>query len=142
MQYCLYRRQMKRSKSMLQTILFGNDDGEDDAKSKNIRQTGTCMYINYTKIYNKIYILLSNLMNMKLLEILVDLREAVLQVARHFINVDPKLNNIVLIADYTMESHAKDHDNYVNVSRTRKRRAKALLGSNIFLLHVNFPITY
>lgn len=65
-------------------------------------------------------------------EILVDLREAVLQVARHFINVDPKLNNIVLIADYTMESHAKDHDNYVNVSRTRKRRAKALLGTNIF----------
>lgn len=35
-----YRRQMKRNKSMLQTILFGNDDGEDDAKSKNIRQTG------------------------------------------------------------------------------------------------------
>lgn len=32
---------MKRSKSVLQTILFGNDDGEDDAKSKNIRQTGT-----------------------------------------------------------------------------------------------------
>ena len=32
-----------------------------------------------------------------------------------------------MIADYTMESHSKDHDNYVNVSRTRKRRAKALL---------------
>lgn len=59
---------------------------------------------------------------------MVDLREAVLQVARHFINVDPKLSNIVLVADYSMESHAKDHDNYVNVSRTRKRRAKALLG--------------
>ncbi|XP_039310704.1 small G protein signaling modulator 3 homolog isoform X1 [Solenopsis invicta] len=95
----LNRRQMKRSKSVLQSILFGNDDSEDDAKSKNIRQT----------------------------EILVDLREAVLQVARHFINVDPKLNNVALIADYTMESHSKDHDNYVNVSRTRKRRAKALL---------------
>lgn len=36
-----HRRQMKRSKSMLQTILFGNDSSEDDAKSKNIRQTGT-----------------------------------------------------------------------------------------------------
>lgn len=88
------------------------------------------MYIDCIKIHNKIS--LSNFMNVKLLEILVDLREAVLQVARHFINVDPKLNNIVLIADYTMESHAKDHDNYVNVSRTRKRRAKALLGSNTF----------
>lgn len=31
---------MKRSKSMLQTFLFGNDDSEDDTKSKNIRQTG------------------------------------------------------------------------------------------------------
>lgn len=68
-----------------------------------------------------------------ILEILVDLREAVLQVARHFINVDPKLNNTVLIADYSMESHAKDHDNYVNVSRTRKRRAKALLGTLMYI---------
>ncbi|XP_046818456.1 small G protein signaling modulator 3 homolog isoform X1 [Vespa velutina] len=95
----LNRRQIKRSKSMLQTFLFGNDNEEDDAKSKNIHQT----------------------------EILVDLRESVLQVARHFINVDPKLNNVILIADYSMESHAKDHDSYINVSRNRKRRAKALL---------------
>lgn len=70
----------------------------------------------------------------------MDLREAVLQVARHFINVEPKLNNIILIADYTMDSHARDHDNYVNVSRTRKRRAKALLGSNLFLLYHDYII--
>lgn len=69
---------------------------------------------------------------MEFSEILVDLREAVLQVARHFINVDPKSNNVGLVADYSMESHAKDHDNYVNVSRTRKRRAKALLGLETF----------
>jgi len=43
---------MKRSKSMLQTILFGNDDSEDDAKSKNIRQTGT--YAQLCGIFNKI----------------------------------------------------------------------------------------
>jgi len=30
-------------------------------------------------------------------------------------------------ADYSMESHAKDLDNYVNVARNRRRRAKALL---------------
>ncbi|CAG5089087.1 Similar to sgsm3: Small G protein signaling modulator 3 homolog (Xenopus laevis), partial [Cotesia congregata] len=95
----LNKRQMKRNKSVLQTFLFGSDDSEEDAKSKNIRQT----------------------------EILVDLRETILQLARHFINVDPKLTNVSLIADYTMESHSKDHDNYVNVSRTRNRRAKALL---------------
>lgn len=54
-----------------------------------------------------------------------------IQVSRHFINLDPKLNGISLTADYSMESHAKDHDNYINVSRTRKRRAKALLGESI-----------
>lgn len=32
-----------------------------------------------------------------------------------------------LIADYTMESHAKDLENYVNVARNKRRRAKALL---------------
>ncbi|XP_014211872.1 small G protein signaling modulator 3 homolog isoform X2 [Copidosoma floridanum] len=95
----LNRRQLKRSKSMLQSFLFGSDETEDDIKCKNIRQT----------------------------EILVDLRESVLQVSRHFINLDPKYSNISLTADYSMESHAKDHDNYINVSRTRKRRAKALL---------------
>lgn len=35
---------MKRSKSMLQTFLFGSYETEDDAKSKNIRQTGTHIY--------------------------------------------------------------------------------------------------
>ncbi|XP_015108431.1 small G protein signaling modulator 3 homolog [Diachasma alloeum] len=95
----LNKRQMKRSKSMLQSFLFGGDEKGEDAKSKNIRQT----------------------------EILVDLRETVLQVARHFMNVDPKINAGALVADYTMESHSKDHDNYINVSRIRQRRAKALL---------------
>jgi small G protein signaling modulator 3 len=96
----LHRRQMKKSKSMIQTLLFGADSGlDDDVKCKNIRQT----------------------------EILVDLREAILKVCRHFLAIEPKLNaHIKLIADYSMESHAKDHENYINVSRTRKRRAKAL----------------
>ena len=48
-------------------------------------------------------------------------------------NLDPKLSTVTLVADYSMESHAKDHDNYVNVSRIRKRRAKALLGKNFHL---------
>lgn len=61
-------------------------------------------------------------------EILVDLREAILQVARHFMSVDPKHAKVSLVADYSMESHGHDHENYVNVSRNRKRRAKALLG--------------
>jgi small G protein signaling modulator 3 len=102
----LHRRQVKKNKSMLQTLLFGgggggstDTGGDDDVKCKNIRQT----------------------------EILVDLREAILKVCRHFLAIEPKLNaHIKLVADYSMDSHAKDHENYINVSRTRKRRAKAL----------------
>lgn len=48
---------------MLQLIIFGDGETEEDIRSKNIRQT----------------------------EILVDLREAILQVARHFQSVDPKI---------------------------------------------------
>lgn len=71
-------------------------------------------------------------------EIMVSLREAVLQVARHFMSMDPKLSKIALEPDYSMESHARDHEIYVNVSRNRKRRAKALLGKimSFFLLIV------
>nr|CAD7426265.1 unnamed protein product [Timema monikensis] len=95
----LSRRQVKKSRSMIQLLLFGEETSEEDFKSKNIKQT----------------------------EILVDLREAVLQVARHFMSVDPKLSKVVLVPDYSMESHSLDQDNYINVSRNRKRRAKALL---------------
>ena len=124
---------MKRSKSMLQTFLFGTDESEEDIKCKNIRQTGNAAkYFIY--FIDVTYLNMSFYADFYLLryftEILVDLREAVLQVARHFINLDPKLGNVGLTPDYTMESHAKDHDNYINVSRTRKRRAKALLGKN------------
>ncbi|KAJ1525754.1 hypothetical protein ONE63_008960 [Megalurothrips usitatus] len=94
-----YIRQVKKNKSVIQLLLFGNMDAEDDVKLKNIRQT----------------------------EIMVSLRETVLQVARHFMSMDPKQSKVLLDPDYSMESHARDHEIYVNVSRTRKRRAKALL---------------
>lgn len=47
---------MSKNKSVLETLLFGEDRNGDDLRNKNIRQT----------------------------ELLVDLREAILQVARHF----------------------------------------------------------
>lgn len=65
----LNRRQLKRSKSMLQLIIFGDGETEDDIRSKNVRQT----------------------------EIMVDLREAILQVARHFQSVDPKIKVVSII---------------------------------------------
>lgn len=62
-------------------------------------------------------------------EILVDLRESIMQVARHFLSTDPKLHkDVSLVPDYSIESHSRDHEQYLDVSRTRKRRAKALLG--------------
>lgn len=96
----LARRQVKKSKSMFQLLFFVNDGkSDDDMKNKNIRQT----------------------------EILVDLREAILKVCRHFLTIEPKLSaHIKTVADYSTDSHSKDHENYINVSRTRKRRAKAL----------------
>ncbi|KAI0232017.1 RUN and TBC1 domain-containing protein 3 [Lamellibrachia satsuma] len=94
------KRHMRRSRSLVSMLLWGDQDGDDDPnKAKNIRQT----------------------------EILVDLRESILQVARHFQSVDPKNHKLNVQADYSMESHACDLENYVNVARNRRRRAKALL---------------
>lgn len=93
------KRHLHRSKSLMSVMLWGERDGFDSDKAKNIRQT----------------------------EILVDLREAILQIARHFQSIDPKNTKVNIQADYTMESHAKDLENYVNVARHRRRRAKALL---------------
>jgi len=57
-----------------------------------------------------------------------------MQVARHFVIVDPKLSNLSLKPDYTKESHSKDLETYANVSRNKKRRAKALLGNYLYCL--------
>ncbi|XP_041363349.1 small G protein signaling modulator 3-like isoform X2 [Gigantopelta aegis] len=93
------KRHLKRSRSLVSMLLRTEQEDDDFGKAKNIHQT----------------------------ELLVDLREAILQIARHFQSLDPKNNKVVLQADYAMDSHAKDLENYVNVARNRRRRAKALL---------------
>ncbi|KAL3875519.1 hypothetical protein ACJMK2_033464 [Sinanodonta woodiana] len=95
----LNKRHLRRSRSLVNILLWGEQEEDDFGKAKNIRQT----------------------------ELLVDLREAILQIARHFQSLDPKNNKVILQADYSMDSHAKDLENYVNVARNRQRRAKALL---------------
>nr|KAG5709500.1 hypothetical protein BaRGS_023182 [Batillaria attramentaria] len=96
----LNKRHLRRSRSLVSMLLWGNgQEDEDGGKAKNIRQT----------------------------ELLVDLREAILQIARHFQSLDPKNNKVILQPDYSMDSHALDLENYVNVARNRRRRAKALL---------------
>jgi small G protein signaling modulator 3 len=95
----LNKREVKKSKSMIQILLFGFDDGEEDLKTKNIKNS----------------------------EIIVELHDAILKIARHFISIEPKIAaHITLQADFSAGSHVKDHENYVNVSRNRRRRAKAL----------------
>uniref|UniRef100_A0A034VGT7 Small G protein signaling modulator 3-like protein n=1 Tax=Bactrocera dorsalis TaxID=27457 RepID=A0A034VGT7_BACDO len=82
----LARRQVRKSKSILETLLFRGEPDSVELKNKNIRQT----------------------------EILVDLREAILKVARHFITIEPKLAaHIQLTANYSTDSHAKDHENFI-----------------------------
>lgn len=95
----LSRRKVKTSRPLLQMLLFGDEEDQDDMRSKNIRQT----------------------------EVLVDLREAVLQIGRHFQLSDARLAHLPLTPDYSMESHTQDHEIYAGVMRSKKRRAKALL---------------
>ncbi|XP_077025057.1 small G protein signaling modulator 3 isoform X4 [Tamandua tetradactyla] len=92
------RRRTQRRKSGLSSLLFGVDDLEV-LKAKNIKQT----------------------------ELVADLREAILRVAHHFQCTDPKNCGVELTPDYSMESHQRDHENYVACSRSHRRRAKALL---------------
>ncbi|XP_047598423.1 small G protein signaling modulator 3 isoform X4 [Lutra lutra] len=92
------RRRTQRRKSGITSLLFGEDDLES-LKAKNIKQT----------------------------ELVADLREAILRVARHFQCTDPKNCSVELSPDYSMESHQRDHENYVACSRGHRRRAKALL---------------
>lgn len=92
------RRRTQRRKSGITSLLFGEDYLEA-LKAKNIKQT----------------------------ELVADLREAILRVARHFQCTDPKNCSVELTPDYSMESHQRDHENYVACLRSHRRRAKALL---------------
>ena len=96
------RRTMKRSKSVVDMLLFTSKDADADinAKSKNIKQT----------------------------EILIDLRDSILRVANYFQAADPAaFAEVDMNADYSMESHAKDHDDFLAISRSKRKRARALL---------------
>lgn len=63
-------------------------------------------------------------------EFLVNLREIILKIAHHFQTKDPKayLNKCELSADYSIESHSRDIENYMRISTApHVKRAKALL---------------
>ena len=92
---------MKRSKSVVDLLLFpmkpSHGRQDDDIKSKNIRQTET----------------------------LIDLRDVILRVANYFQVADPAtFAEVNLIADYTVEGHAKDQEAFLAISKRRRRRAR------------------
>ncbi|XP_039543051.1 small G protein signaling modulator 3 isoform X2 [Pimephales promelas] len=92
------RRQSLHRKSTLSSLLWGEDEVEA-LKAKNIKQT----------------------------ELVAALREAISRTAEHFHCLDPHNCSTDLTPDYSMESHQRDHENFLVVSRNRRRRAKALL---------------
>ena len=66
---------MKRSRSLVSLLLGSSETDDSCSKAKNIQQT----------------------------ELLVDLREAILQVARHFQSIDPKNHKVVSIGYFVLE---------------------------------------
>uniref|UniRef100_A0A8C5EHC6 RUN and TBC1 domain-containing protein 3 n=1 Tax=Gouania willdenowi TaxID=441366 RepID=A0A8C5EHC6_GOUWI len=79
------------------TTLLFGEDEAETLKSKNIKQT----------------------------ELVATLREAINRTSEHFHCLDPRHSD--LTPDYSMESHQRDHENFLVVSSNRRRRAKALL---------------
>ncbi|CAG0914429.1 unnamed protein product [Notodromas monacha] len=117
----VYRRQIKRSKSLLESVGFGIPDESDALKMKNVHQTGIAIFYSSPSIISFLRF------NLLFSEVLVDLREAILSVGRHFQERDPRYEEISMSADYAMSSHALDHEVFARVSTNKNRRAKALL---------------
>ncbi|CAK8694935.1 unnamed protein product [Clavelina lepadiformis] len=99
-EYMAPRKQMVRRRSFIGKLFSGSsiDEGFENLKAKNIKQT----------------------------ELISDLKSAIQNIINHFRKLD-RVNDADLIPDYSPESHMKDHDDYMNVSRHRHQRAKAIL---------------
>ncbi|CAL4122596.1 unnamed protein product, partial [Meganyctiphanes norvegica] len=95
----LNRRQVAKPRGVLELLLFGDEDGSEDMRNKNVRQT----------------------------ELLVDLREAIIQVGRHFKSIEANFVSLSLNPDYSLEGHSHDLPEFLATARSRHRRAKALL---------------
>lgn len=85
----------------VKSVASHSTDDADEVKMKNILQT----------------------------EFLVNLREIILKIAHHFQTSDPeKYFNCDLNADYSVESHSRDYEVYMDTSKAKQfKRAKALL---------------
>ena len=97
-------------------MIYSHASGGDGLKAKNIQQT----------------------------EIMIRLRDAILRVSRYFQAADPTYNSsettttsavtpttpppadTAMVADYSMDSHAKDHEAYMSMSKSKRKRARAI----------------
>ncbi|VDN28584.1 unnamed protein product [Gongylonema pulchrum] len=96
------RRQLVRSKGFVQQIFAASKEHnvESDPKLKNVRLT----------------------------ELIVDLRDAVLHICRYFIDCDESLGSAInLQADYSLNGQQNEKEEFLNSRRRGYRRARALL---------------
>nr|CAB3266036.1 small G protein signaling modulator 3 homolog [Phallusia mammillata] len=94
------RKQMVRRRSFIGKLFSGSaiDENFENLKAKNIKQT----------------------------ELVSELKNSITHITRHFCKLE-KFPDLNLNPDYSPESHVIDHDEYMNVSRQRRQRARALL---------------
>jgi len=59
---------------------------------------------------------------------MVDLHDGIHQIGRHFMSNDPRFMTTSLEADFSLESHEKDHERFSHGFSSRVKRAKALIG--------------
>ncbi|VDK37696.1 unnamed protein product [Taenia asiatica] len=64
--------------------------------------------------------------NIRQTELLVNLRQAILAIVRHFHNNDPSHEKVSVQPDYSLASHGRDLTAYVQMAAVQSRRAKAL----------------
>uniref|UniRef100_A0A1I8ECJ4 RUN and TBC1 domain-containing protein 3 n=1 Tax=Wuchereria bancrofti TaxID=6293 RepID=A0A1I8ECJ4_WUCBA len=96
------RRKLVGSKSFVQQIFASSkeQDIENDPKTKNVRLT----------------------------ELIVDLRDAVLHICRYFIECDESFKRVVnLQADYSAEDRQNEKEEFLKTRHNEYRRARALL---------------
>lgn len=96
------RRKLVGSKSFVQQIfaLSKEQDIENDPKTKNVRLT----------------------------ELIIDLRDAILHICRYFIDCDESFKRVVnLQADYSAEDRQNEKEEFLKTRHNEYRRARALL---------------
>ncbi|CUT99243.1 small g protein signaling modulator 3 [Echinococcus multilocularis] len=64
--------------------------------------------------------------NIRQTELLVNLRQAILVIVRHFHYIDPSHEKVSSQPDYSLASHGRDLTAYVQMAAVQSRRAKAL----------------